>query len=170
MPLKTLSVFRGKLAVSVTDILGDRLQAARSDRLTTFNAYQLSLQSLIFPVAVHWVFNLVAAATMALLGQPVVALAYLLATCVSDAVQNRQFKTWLATSQGLDLRIGFSRLACAAGFRGLMYLSGPAVVALLNPGAGSSYTSGCPPARFWPWPSPMGRSHAQCSGRWPPRP
>jgi signal transduction histidine kinase/CheY-like chemotaxis protein len=130
--------------VSATDILGDRLQAARSDRLTTFNAYQLSLQNLIYPVALHCVFNAVAAATIWMLGQPIVAFAYFVVTCLGDAVQNRIFKGWLDASRTTEVQAGFRRLAVMVGVRGTLYMSGATAVAVLEPSAGAfAYLAVC---------------------------
>ncbi|HEY0438279.1 MAG TPA: hypothetical protein VGC92_16680, partial [Phenylobacterium sp.] len=74
-------------------------------------AYQLTLGAMIFPVWGHWIFNAASAASLALVGAPALALAWLPAVCLSDVVLQFVYRRWMKTAREEDSRRGLRRLS-----------------------------------------------------------
>lgn len=118
--------------MSASDILGDRLEAARTDPFTGSNPFQLALQGLMFPTAAHWAFNIAAGAALALAGAPRIAAASVVASCLIDLAQQTLYRRWSARAELIDEAAGFRRLSVSAAIRSMVYLAGPTYVAIVH--------------------------------------
>ena len=109
-----------------------RVEAAAAAQAVraSVSTYQLTLHGLWQPLAVHAVFNALAAVGFMLLGHPVAAIAAFAAYCAIDAVQQYFIRRWLAVAADTSEPTGFRRLVplCAARFA--VYLTPTAILAL----------------------------------------
>lgn len=97
--------------------------------------YQLTLSALTFPATAHCAFHLVAAISVALIGAPVLGIAWALACCVFDIVAQRRLAAWRARSRTEDTRRGLRHLALLCATRSAVLFAGPVLLSLNTDGA-----------------------------------
>jgi len=85
--------------------------AAAQAMRASVSRYELTLNGLAQPFLFHVVFNLLAAASLVMLGHPIVAAVAFVAYCTIDAVQRRFVERWLAVAGQTDEARGFRKLA-----------------------------------------------------------
>jgi len=118
------------MSMDQADHAGSPTDRRRSSMDASETPYQLTLSALLFPVAIHCAFHLVAALSLALLGAPILAGLWLLACCLFDAVTQRCFARWRSTIPGADPRNGMARLALISGARSTLLFSAPVLFTL----------------------------------------
>jgi len=94
--------------------------------------YQTALAAQIFPVWRHWLFDVLAGVALALVGAPVLAMTWALASCGADWVLQRQYGRWLLTSGSTDSHAGLRRLVVGAGLRATLSIAAPLTFAVLT--------------------------------------
>ena len=94
--------------------------------------YQTTLASLSFPVWRHWMFDILSGVALALVGAPVLAMTWALASCGADWILQRQYRRWLLTSGSADSDAGLRRVAVGAGLRATLSVAGPLTFAVLT--------------------------------------
>jgi signal transduction histidine kinase/ActR/RegA family two-component response regulator len=87
--------------------------------------YQLTLGSMIFPIWGHFIFNLAAAASLALVGAPTLAAAWAFGLCGTDLILQGLFRRWIATAAGLESNRGLSRLSWLVLGKTLVWFAPP---------------------------------------------
>ena len=92
--------------------------------------YRLTLSGMIFPVAAHWVFDALAGLCLLLVGAPLLAVAWTLCSCVSDAMLQRIYRRWLPRSSEVDPTAGLRRLAALVALRSVLWMSAPVAFTL----------------------------------------
>ena len=88
-----------------------------------WNAYQLTLAGMIFPVAGHWLFDALAGICVAMLGHPWVGAVMFGSTAIFDTFQQKIIGRWLRDSAGMDPLKGLRRLAALCGLRMVVYVA-----------------------------------------------
>ena len=66
------------------------------------STYQMTLAGVALPMRWHVAANLIAAASILILGHPVVALAGLASSCAFDAVHTRLIARWMRSAPGVE--------------------------------------------------------------------
>jgi signal transduction histidine kinase len=90
----------------------------------------LTLSTLIFPTALHWGFDAVAGATLALIGAPMLGAVWALISCTADWVLQRTYRRWLASGAKDGDGRGLLRLATLCGARAALWMAGPVLMVL----------------------------------------
>lgn len=98
-----------------------------------WSGYQLTLAGLVLPVKAHFVFNLLAGISWALLAHPWAGAAYVVWATGFDALHQRLIGRWLARSETADERRGLRNLAILSAVRMAVYL-GPTLALCLTGG------------------------------------
>jgi signal transduction histidine kinase/CheY-like chemotaxis protein len=90
------------------------------------STYEMTLAGLILPLRWHIAANLIAAASILILGHPMVAVLGFASSCAFDAFHTRLIARWMRSAAGIDDGAGFRRLANVCFARIGVYLA-PAI-------------------------------------------
>jgi len=93
------------------------------EEMQAFTPYQLSLAALTFPWPAHWLFNILAGASLALLGAPALAAAWTAVMCVADVALQKLFARWTRTAGQIDSGAGLRRLSAVAALKTAFWFS-----------------------------------------------
>lgn len=115
---------------------GRKLSEEQERFVATATNYELALASLVFPIGLHVLFNAIAAVSLIMLGHPIVGIVAFAASSVFDYWQQKVMAQWRQTAATDDAGFGFPRLAGLSFIRHVVYLAGPVVALMLDPGPG----------------------------------
>jgi signal transduction histidine kinase/ActR/RegA family two-component response regulator len=99
----------------------------------SYSPYHQTLLALQFPVKWHCIFDLVGGLCLALVGAPVLGLAWGLAGCAADTLLTRGYRHLLATVETADPVRGMRRLAVSVSLRASLAMAGPVAFTLGSP-------------------------------------
>ncbi|MET0275169.1 MAG: histidine kinase dimerization/phospho-acceptor domain-containing protein, partial [Phenylobacterium sp.] len=108
-------------------VWGPRVQP---DEGLAFNPYRLTLASLTYPSWKHCLISVFRSGCLALLGHPWVALAWMVASCLTDVGMQRLVNAWDRKAAETGQSKTPLRVAMVCAFRATLYMSAPVLVAV----------------------------------------
>ncbi|MFL5296789.1 MAG: ATP-binding protein [Phenylobacterium sp.] len=104
--------------------------------------YQLSLAAMTFPWPGHWAFNILAGASLALVGAPALAAAWTVALCLADVAMQAVLGRWAKVAGAVEPHRGLTRLSWLVWAKTALWFSAPiAFVLSARSAAGLAYVA-----------------------------